>query len=247
MILVTENLRKYFGEVRAVDGVSLAIEKETLTSIIGPNGAGKTTLINLISGRLKADSGKVTFLGKDITFLTPHKIVRIGIVRSFQLVDIYNGLSVFDNVRVAVLSNMGKTRDIFSFLERDAEVIRRVDDILKTFGLHESKDALARDLPHGERKLLDVAMSFSLDPKLILLDEPTSGVSAGEKGRVMDVIESVVRQRGITAIIVEHDMDVVFSYSDRIVAMHQGRILADGPPEKIKENEDVRKVIMGEE
>jgi len=246
-ILEVSGLKKYFGEVKAVDGVNFAIKKETITSIIGPNGAGKTTLLNLISGMLKPDAGKVVFMGKNITKMPPYKIAKLGIGRSFQLVSVYDGLTVFDNIRIPILSRMGKTKSMVSLLERDVKVKEEANEILELFGLFDKKDVLAGELPHGDRKLLDVAIAFALNPKLVLLDEPTSGVGVREKRHVMDVIEKAVREKGVTAIIVEHDMDIVFSYSDRIIVMHQGKILADGSPGEIKENEEVKTVILGGE
>lgn len=245
-MLEVKNLKKYFGEVRAVDDVTLSFEKGTLTSIIGPNGAGKTTLINLISGRLKPDGGRVIFQGRDITDLPAYERVKMGIARSFQLINIYNELTVFDNVRIAIISQIGKSLKLLSFLDRDLEISYKAEEILRLFNLYEHRNMLSKDVPHGEKKLLDVAMCFALNPKVILLDEPTSGVSATEKDGVMGIIEKAVRQTGVTAVVVEHDMDIVFSYSDRVIAMYQGKILADGTPEDIRGRDDVRSLILGE-
>jgi len=246
-ILVTKGLTKFFGDFKAVDSVDLTLYEGTITSLVGPNGAGKTTLLNMISGVIKPTRGKIYFMNKDITGLPPYKIVKMGIARSFQLPCVCNDLTTLDNVRIAILSRMGKVRRLFSLVDKDKEVYERAIKILKTFGLYEKKDLLAQDLSHGDRKLLDVAMAFALEPKLILLDEPTSGVSTSEKSKIMRTIEKVIREIGITALIVEHDMDIVFSYSDRIIVMHEGKIIADGKPDEIKSNKRVESILLGVE
>ncbi len=246
-ILVTKGLTKFFGDFKAVDSVDLTLYEGTITSLVGPNGAGKTTLLNMISGVIKPTRGKIYFMNKDITGLPPYKIVKMGIARGFQLPCVCNDLTTLDNVRIAILSHMGKVRRLFSLVDKDKEVYERAIKILKTFGLYEKKDLLAQDLSHGDRKLLDVAMAFALEPKLILLDEPTSGVSTSEKSKIMRTIEKVIREIGITALIVEHDMDIVFSYSDRIIVMHEGKIIADGKPDEIKSNKRVESILLGVE
>ncbi len=245
-ILQTEGLKKYFGEVRAVDHIDLEVKEGEILSIIGPNGSGKTTLLNLISNMIEPDSGKVFFYGKDVTRWPPSRLARMGLVRSFQLVNLFDGLSALENVKAAVIAKLGRTSKLFSSLNRDEEVTRRSFELLELFKLSDKAETLARDIPHGDRKVLDVALCFALDPKLILLDEPTSGVSTSEKKPVIQRIEEAVRKGGVTAVIVEHDMDIVFGYSDRVVAMHEGRILAEGKPEEVKANEEVRRVITGE-
>jgi branched-chain amino acid transport system ATP-binding protein len=245
-ILQTEGLKKYFGEVRAVDHIDLEVKEGEILSIIGPNGSGKTTLLNLISNMIEPDSGKVFFYSKDVTRWPPSRLARMGLVRSFQLVNLFDGLSALENVKAAVIAKLGRTSKLFSSLNRDEEVTRRSFELLELFKLSDKAGTLARDIPHGDRKVLDVALCFALDPKLILLDEPTSGVSTSEKRPVIQRIEEAVRKGGVTAVIVEHDMDIVFGYSDRVVAMHEGRILAEGKPEEVKANEEVRRVITGE-
>ena len=242
---MTKGLTKFFEDFKAVDNVNLTLYEGTITSLVGPNGAGKTTLLNMISGVIKPTKGKIYFMGKDITGLPPYKIVKMGIARGFQLPNVCNYLTTLDNVRIAILSHMGKVRNLFSSVDKDKEVYNKAVEILKIFGLYEKKDLLAQDLSHGDRKLLDVAMAFALEPKLILLDEPTSGVSTSEKRKIMSTIERVIRERGITALIVEHDMDIVFSYSDRIVVMHEGKIIADGKPSEIKSDKKVESILLG--
>lgn len=246
IILRTENLKKYFGEVRAIDNVNLEIYESEFISIIGPNGAGKTTLINLISRWLREDSGRIEFMGRDITKITkPYEAAKLGIMRSFQLVSVFDNLTVLDNIKVAILSRSGKSSRIFSLLDRDKGVEKEALKIAEAFNLLNRIDVPARELPHGDRKLLDVAISYAFYPKLLLLDEPTSGVSTREKRQIMETIRATTSREGITTIIVEHDMDIVFSYSDRVIVMHQGRIIADGKPGEILRNTEVRSIVMG--
>jgi branched-chain amino acid transport system ATP-binding protein len=244
-ILFTKNLKKYFGDIHAVDGVDLKVWEKELVSIIGPNGSGKTTLVNLITGRIKPDEGKVFFKGKDVTGLSPEKLVKIGIARSFQITTVADELTALDNVRVAVLSRLRRSGKAFSLIDHEEEATKEAERLLKAFELLDREYSLAKELPYGDRRLLDVAICFALKPKLILLDEPTSGVSTAEKDTIMKRVSNVIRDEGITSLIVEHDMDIVFSYSDRIVAMHQGKILAEGKPDEIRMNEEVKNVIIG--
>src|SRR5262245_13785266 len=244
-LLKTIDLKRYFGDTRAVDNVSLSVEEGEFVSLVGPNGAGKTSLINVITAHLKAGSGKVLFQGRDITNASVTERVRLGIARSFQLVNVFDDLSTFDNVALAIFSREGKTAHLGALAHRDKAVIAEANDILAQLGLGGKRDDSARDLSQGERKLLDVALAHALKPRLLFLDEPTSGVSTRDKAQIMDTIASVVRSHGITAVIVEHDMDVVFKYSDRIVVMAQGAIMAQGTPDEIRKNEQVAMTMLG--
>jgi branched-chain amino acid transport system ATP-binding protein len=244
-ILQTVDLKRYFGETRAVDNVNLTINEGEFISLVGPNGAGKTSLVNVISALLSCDSGKVLFKGEDITNASVTERVKAGIARSFQIVNLFDDLTAFDNVTLAIFSRQGKTTNLAALAYRDDEVSREADTVLAQFNLTGKSRERARDLSQGERKLLDVALAYALRPKLLFLDEPTSGVSTRDKGQIMDTIASVVRGEGITAVIVEHDMDVVFKYSDRIVVMQQGAILAQGAPDEIRRNEQVAMVLLG--
>lgn len=246
-VLQTEGLKKYFGEVRAVDHVDIEVNEGEIVSIIGPNGSGKTTLLNLISNMIEPDDGKVFFYNKDVTKWAPSRLAKIGLVRSFQVVNLFDGLSILDNMKTAVIAKQGKTSHPFSDLIKDEVVTKRSLELLELFKLADKAQTLASSVPHGDRKVLDVALCFALEPKLILLDEPTSGVSTSEKRPVMQRIEEAVRKGGVNAVIVEHDMDIVFGYSNRVIAMYQGKILAEGKPEDVRENEEVRKVITGEQ
>ena len=244
-LLRTERLKKHFGETRAVDGVDFTVNEGEFLSLVGTNGAGKTTLVNLISAFLSPDSGRIFIADRDITYSPVDERIRAGIARSFQLVNLFDDLSVLDNVALAIFALERKTKRMFVLAERDAAVTREATDLLGQFGLGGNAQALAGGLAQGERKLLDVAVAYALRPKLLFLDEPTSGVSTRNKAQIMDTVSSVVRRGGITAVVIEHDMDVVFKYSDRVVVMHEGRFLADGPPEEIRQNRDVATYLLG--
>ncbi len=244
-LLQTIELKKYFGDTHAVDGVNLVIEEGEFISLVGANGAGKTTLVNLISAFYPPDSGQILFHDRDITNLSVTERVKAGIARSFQIVNLFDERTVFDNVAQAIFSREGKTGNLMKLAENDHEVTSESLELLQRFGLDDKRDTLAGALAQGERKLLDVAVAYALRPTLLCLDEPTSGVSTRDKSQIMDTISSVVRDDNIAAVIVEHDMDVVFKYSDRIVVMHQGMILADGTPEEIRNNAEVATILLG--
>jgi branched-chain amino acid transport system ATP-binding protein len=244
-LLQTVNLKKYFGDTRAVDNVTLTIEEGEFISLVGPNGAGKTSLCNVVSAHLRQDSGQIVFKGADVSHASVTERVRAGIARSFQLVNLFDDLTAFDNVALAIFSRQRKTRNLAALAHLDRAVNEEADAVLAQFGLAGKRNELARGISQGERKLLDVALAYALRPTLLFLDEPTSGVSTRDKGQIMDTIASVVRGEGITAVVVEHDMDVVFKYSDRIVVMHQGAILAQGTPDAIRTNEQVAMILLG--
>jgi branched-chain amino acid transport system ATP-binding protein len=244
-LLETANLKKYFGDTHAVDDVNLTIAEGEFISLVGPNGAGKTSLCNVISAHLTPDSGKIIFKGTDVTHSSVIERVKAGIARSFQLVNLFDDLTAFDNVALAIFSRDGKIRNMAALADRDRDVAIEADTILDQFGLVNKRNETARGLAQGERKLLDVALAYALRPKLLFLDEPTSGVSTRDKDKIMDIIASVVRGEGITAVIIEHDMDVVFKYSNRIVVMHQGAILAQGTPDAIRNNDNVAMILLG--
>ena len=244
-LLRTVELRKRFGALNACDGVNFTVEAGEFLSLVGSNGAGKTTLVNLITAHLQPDSGQILFEDRDITGLSVSQRIKAGIARSFQLVNLFDGLSVFDNVALAIFARQGKTAKVATLAANDADVRRETREVLAEFGLAAKGELLAGELAQGERKLLDVAVAYALRPKLLFLDEPTSGVSSAEKAQIMDTVSSVVRSGAVTAVIIEHDMDVVFRYSDRIVMMHEGLFLADGPPDVIRTNEAVSSILLG--
>jgi branched-chain amino acid transport system ATP-binding protein len=244
-LLRTIDLRKQFGETRACDGINFTVQQGEFLSLVGSNGAGKTSLVNLISAHLTPDSGQILFEDKDITNTAVYQRIRAGIARSFQIVNLFDGLSVYDNVALSVFSRDRKTVRIASLADHDVDVYRESMEVLAQFGLRDKSAFLAGGLAQGERKLLDVAVAYALRPKLLFLDEPTSGVSTRDKTQIMDTVSSVVRAGQVTAVVIEHDMDVVFRYSDRIVMMHEGRFLADGTPEEIRANKDVASILLG--
>jgi branched-chain amino acid transport system ATP-binding protein len=244
-LLETKGLTKLFGDMRAVDGVDFTVFQGEWLALIGSNGAGKTTLVNLISGLLRADGGRIVFQSTDVTAQSVHERIGVGIARSFQLVNLFDQLPALDNVALSIFSRQGKTRRLFALADHDVAVRDEAMGILREFGLDGKARAVAGGLSQGERKLLDVAVAYALRPKLLFLDEPTSGVSTREKAPIMDIITAIVRSGRITAVIIEHDMDVVFKYSDRIVVMHQGTILADGTPDQIRVNEQVTTTLLG--
>ncbi|MGQ9638719.1 MAG: ABC transporter ATP-binding protein [Thermodesulfobacteriota bacterium] len=246
-LLRTEKLRKYFGMVSAVDNIELKIEEGMLTSIIGPNGAGKTTLINLLTGNILPDSGKVFFLGEEITHLPIHKRVKKGICRSFQIMNIFPKLSVFENLQIPMFSLMNRSLRFFKPVYKYSNVNERVDKLLVELGLSSKRNLPAGALSHGDQRLLEIGLAIAPEPKLLFLDEPTAGMNPVERVKVLENIRRLSKEEQSTFVIVEHDMDIVFSLSDRIIVLHRGQILADGKPMEIKENEDVKKVYLGEE
>ena len=244
-LLQATNLKKSFGDTRAVDGVDLRIDEGEFISLIGANGAGKTTLVNLISAYLQPDEGEILFQGQNISFWSPKQRIKAGIARSFQLVSLFDDLSTRENVAMSLFARDGKSGRIASLADNDSEVKYESQAVLHQFGLEGKSEIAAGELSHGERKLLDVAVAYALHPTLLFLDEPTSGVSSRDKNQIMDTITSVVRSGKITAAIVEHDMVVVFKYSDRVIAMHEGAIIADGKPDEVRKNEKVVDNLIG--
>jgi branched-chain amino acid transport system ATP-binding protein len=245
ILLQTVNLRKQFGDTVACDNLNFVVNNGEFLSLVGSNGAGKTSLVNLISAHLRPDSGQILFEGNDISGMSIYERIKAGIARSFQIVNLFDGLTVFDNVALSIFSREGKIANMARLADHDQDVRTETLDVLAQFGLSRMNGALAGGLAQGERKLLDVAVAYALRPKLLFLDEPTSGVSTSDKTQIMDTVASVVRAGHVTAVVIEHDMDVVFRYSDRIVMMHEGRFLADGTPDEIRANKDVSNILLG--
>ena len=246
MILQAEGVRHAYGDVCALDGVDLAIGAGEFVSIIGPNGAGKSTLVDVLTGTVRPRAGTVRFRERDIRGVGPVRLARLGLARSFQLVQIFPELTVRETLEAAVVARLGRSRRLFASLAADREVREAAAEVAERFGLGARRDTLARQLSQGDKKLLDVASAFALRPAVILLDEPTSGVSTRDKGAIMEMLVAAARGIGLQAIIlVEHDMDIVFGYSDRIVVLHEGRVLADGPPAAIRADERVVATVVG--
>jgi branched-chain amino acid transport system ATP-binding protein len=230
-LIEARGVSKQFGEFRALQNVSIAIAEHEFVSVVGPNGAGKTTLVNLLTGLLAPSSGQVFFKGQSIGGLGPIALAERGMARTFQLVQIFPQLTVAESIAVAVVSQQHKQWRLFSAVQQDPALSRRVREIADIFGLGDRLRDRARMLSQGEKKLLDVASAFALKPEVILLDEPTSGVSTAEKHGLMRTLIAAAKAAGVRAIIlVEHDMDLVAAYSHRIVALAEGKVLADLPP-----------------
>lgn len=244
MYLETKNLSKYFGGLKAVDQVDFQVREGQLKSIIGPNGAGKTTFFNLLCGLYQPTSGKIHFLGSDITEKKMNQVSQIGITKTFQITHIFPRLSVFENVRISAQSrktsfNFWKKADDFSAInEKTMEILEQVK-------LSDRKDRLASTLSHGERKYLEIGIALSTTPKLLLLDEPTAGMSPAETVLAMKLIRDLRDQLKLTILLVEHDMNVVMNISDEVVCLNEGQVLACGSPQEISCNEVVQRVYLG--
>jgi branched-chain amino acid transport system ATP-binding protein len=243
-LLEAHGLTLAFGGVRAADGIDLAIHDGERLAIIGPNGAGKTTFINMATGYLRPQAGRITYMGRDITGMSPRAIVRLGIARSFQIPQMFTEHSVMENVALIVAIRRGRFLNILRPL-LDADTAGRARDLLDQFGLLELAQAPAGALNEGARKLADIAMALALEPRLLLMDEPTSGVASSEKRTIMDRLSAVLKARAVTSVFVEHDMDVVERYADRVAVWSQGRIAALGPPSEVLADPAVQREVIG--
>lgn len=246
-VLKTSGLTKSFGTLTAVNNMSLDFQEGKITAIIGPNGAGKSTFFNLISGRLKPSAGSVYFKDEDITLLPPYKILRKGIGRSFQITNIFPGLTVFENLRAGILAYTGRSANFFSPVDEMDGITQEALGALETVGLLEEKDTTGGALSHGDQKRLEIGLTLTCQPVLLLLDEPTAGMNPEETKKLTELIKDISDKKGITIIFTEHDMNVVFSISERIIVMQQGQVIADGPGEKVRANFRVREAYLGVE
>jgi branched-chain amino acid transport system ATP-binding protein len=227
----TINVSRAFGDFRALSDISFSVHAGEFVSIVGPNGAGKTTLVNVVTGLLRPTSGEVRFLGRDISGVGPVELARLGMSRAFQLVNIFPALTVRETLAVAIASRLRRASNPFRSLKRDGVLQADAERVADVLGLRPKLDKIASRLSQGEKKLLDIASAFALNPAVILLDEPTSGVSTADKHAIMEVLVEAARSAGIRAIVqVEHDMDLVERYSHRIVALQGGSLLADMAP-----------------
>ncbi|MEK7876669.1 MAG: ABC transporter ATP-binding protein [Pseudomonadota bacterium] len=242
-----EGIAKRFGDFAAINGVTLTFPADRLTAIIGPNGAGKTTLINLATGALFPDSGTIHFKGEAITRLAIHRRIHKGLSRSFQIMNIFARLSVLQNILVPVLSRRGRAGMPFHRVEQEQAAVTEARRILGEIGLLDEQHDPAGALSHGDQRLLELGIAIAPAPELCFLDEPSSGLTPVERARVLDLIRKLSAERHTTFVIVEHDMDVVFSLADWIVVMNRGQVLAEGPPAEIRENRAVREIYLGEE
>lgn len=245
-IIEVRSVSRAFGMLRAVDDISLEVSDGEIVGIIGTNGSGKTTLLNLITGYLRPTSGNIFFQGSNITGLPPRHITQRGIARSFQIAQLYTGLSVMENALIAIAAHSRQATNFWSPIGRP-DWLAAAEDVLSRFGLCDYAWEPVANLPEGGRKVLDVALSFILEPKLLLMDEPTSGVSAKDKFSVMDTVISVLKERRVTTIFVEHDMEIIERYAVRALAFDGGRIIADGPVASVLASRDVRRAVLGED
>ena len=244
-MLDVDNVSRAFDMLRAVDDVSLSVAEGETVGIIGTNGSGKTTLLNLITGYLQPTSGRIMFRGSDITGLGPRRVTALGVARSFQVPQLYTGLTVIENVLIAIAAHSGRGTDFWTPMHR-RDSLASAEDFLARFGLSDQATAAVRTLPEGARKVLDVVLSVILEPKVLLMDEPTSGVSARDKFSVMETLMPTLRERRVTTIFVEHDMEIIERYAERAVAFDAGRIIADGPVAGVLGQAEVRRAVLGE-
>ncbi len=246
-LLEIQGLFKSFGRVVAAHDINLVFQPRILTSIIGPNGAGKSTLINLLSGSINPDSGRILFEGKDITALPIHRRVRMGLCRSFQVVNIFPELTVFDNIQIPVLALRKRAHRILYPVVGETDVHKEVMEILDRVGLHEEVWTTASALSHGDKRLLEVGIALAAAPKLLFLDEPTAGMNPVERSKILKNIQSLSREGQTSFVIVEHDMDIVFSLSERVIVLDHGIVIGDGTTDQIRNSARVREVYLGEE
>ncbi len=241
-VLEARGLNKNFGAVTAAANINVGFQQGSVVGLIGSNGAGKTTFINMVTGYLKPSSGTIHFEGRDITALAPRDITQLGICRSFQIPQLFNSLSVAENVKVGVGICARNARGKAAPLDEN----QQVEKLIERFSLAAYRDQLGGLLPEGIRKLLDIAMAVAGRPQILLLDEPTSGVSADEKFRLMDMVMDALKTEGVSVLFVEHDMDIVARYTQRVLAFYEGRIISDGDPATVLDDAEVRKYVIGD-
>ena len=243
-MLEVEGVSKRFGGFVAVDNVSLKVAKKQIAAVIGPNGAGKSTFFNLITGHLQPDGGRVTLEGRDITGAAPHRICRMGMGRSFQRTNIFPQLTVFENVQAAYIAHRGRGTN---FWARSATLYRdETATLLQQIGLADKADAAANALSHGNQKQVELGIALACDPEILLLDEPTAGMSAAETRDSIKLLQHLAEKFGLTLLFTEHDMQVVFSIAEKIMVLHQGRVIAEGTADEVQRNAEVRRIYLGE-
>jgi branched-chain amino acid transport system ATP-binding protein len=245
MMLQVESLMKSFDDFMAVNGANLTVDKGEIVAVIGPNGAGKTTLFNLITGALKRDKGRIVFKGEDISELPPYEICKKGISRSYQIVNIFPRLTVFENIQVAVLSYQRRSSNLFRPAQRIA--VNETKSILESMGLSDKEKSIAGSLSHGDQKILEIAIALGNEPELLILDEPTAGMSPEETQDTMELVKRLANQRGLTILFCEHDMDIVFSVAQSIMVMRHGQTIIQGGLEEVRSNKEVQEAYLGGE
>jgi len=244
-LLEIKDLQKDFSGLKVIFGIDLRVEQGERHAIIGPNGAGKSTLFNLITGKHVPSRGNIVFKGHDITGLSPHRILHLGVARSFQITNIFRSMTIFENFRNAILSRRKIPYNLFSSLSRMGGIVEETERAISLVGLLEKRNERAGELAHGHQRALEIGLTMAMDPELILLDEPTAGMSKSETMEMVQLIEKVTE--GKTLIIVEHDMDVVFRLASRITVIYYGKVLASGPPEEIRRDPRVKDAYLGRE
>ena len=242
-MLRVQELQKSFGDFKAVNGAHLTVEKGQLVAVIGPNGAGKTTLFNLITGQLQPDGGSIVFNDENINKLPPYKICRKGIARSFQIANVFPRLPVFRNVQVSVLSQQKLSNKLFHPASQMA--VEETSRILESVGLLDKKFDVAGSLSHGDKRTLEIAIALGNEPELLILDEPTAGMSPEETTATMSLIQTLADKQGLTILFCEHDMEVVFNVAQSIMVMQQGYTIIQGTPEEVRQNSEVQKAYLG--
>jgi branched-chain amino acid transport system ATP-binding protein len=242
-VLEISRLSKSFGGFRAVSDVSLTIEARQIAAVIGPNGAGKSTLFNLITGHLRPDSGQVMLGGRDITGAAPHRICRMGVGRSFQRTNIFAKLTVFENLQAAFIVHHRRGPNLWS--RSDSLYRDETMTLLRSIGLGGQEKTIAGTLSYGNQKQVELGLALASDPRVLLLDEPTAGMSATETHETIALLERIAEERELTLLFTEHDMEVVFSIAQKIAVLHQGHIIAEGLPDTVRANDEVRRVYLG--
>ncbi|HWE14999.1 MAG TPA: ABC transporter ATP-binding protein [Solirubrobacteraceae bacterium] len=244
-LLDARALTKRFDGFTAVDAVDVSISQGAIHSVIGPNGAGKTTFFRLLTGIQRPTSGSVTFGDQDITGRRPHVIARRGLTQSFQITNIFPRLSVLESVQIAILARRKRCGDFLTVFQRRVESEAR--ELLEQVGLEDLAGVEARTLSHGDQRILEMTLALATHPRLLLLDEPTAGMSPLETERMVELVTQLARAKGLTVLLSEHDMDVVFGISDQVTVLHQGRVISEGPPEQVQDDERVVEVYLGGE
>jgi len=244
--LVAEHLTRAFGRLLAVNGVSLEVAEGSVHAVIGPNGAGKTTLFALLSGALRPDRGRVFLFGRDVTHLSPERRVRLGLSRTFQVPQVFPNLTVRENLLIALEAARGLSSYPWSRPKDRQEVEERLEGLLERLGLRAKAHRTVGELAHGDQRIVEVGLALSLGARLLLLDEPTAGMSDEETWRTVELLKVLHREEGITLLFIEHDMEVVFGLAERVTVLHLGEVLAEGTPEEVAADERVQAAYLGE-
>ncbi len=243
-MLQVKQVAKAFSGFQAIAKADLTVPKGQVVAVIGPNGAGKSTLFNLITGHLRPDKGHILFKGEEIGGLSAHDICRKGVARSFQLINIFPRLNTFENVQVAVLARYRKTNKLFTPARK--LVVEETNDVLHKLGLIPYRERLCNSLSYGDQKVLELAIALGSQPEILLLDEPTAGMSPEETRTIVKLIKNLAQNEGLTILLTEHDMDLVFDVAERLMVLHQGQTIAEGSPEEVRRDKAVQNAYLGE-